>query len=51
MTTRSEFGDADAVEHVFVTADGAVWFYARAQAQNVRRWLDGLLADDNPITR
>ena len=38
-------GDADVVEHVFVTADGGVWFYARAQVRNVRRWLDGLLTD------
>lgn len=38
-------GEAEAVEHVFVTADGGVWFYARAQARNVRGWLDGLFAD------
>ena len=37
--------DAEAVEHVFVTADGEIWFYARTQVQNVRRWLDGLLID------
>ncbi|QFU84334.1 AsnC family transcriptional regulator [Natronorubrum aibiense] len=34
--------NAEAVEHVFVTADGEIWFYARAQVRNVRRWLDGL---------
>ncbi|MBZ6494926.1 AsnC family transcriptional regulator [Natrinema longum] len=34
--------DADAVEHVFVTADGDVWFYARAQIQRVHEWLEGL---------
>lgn len=33
---------ADAVEHVFETADGEVWFYARAETGQVRRWLDGL---------
>lgn len=43
---KERIGNADAVEHMFVTADGAVWFSARAQVQNVRRWLDGLLADD-----
>lgn len=43
---RDRIGDADAVEHLFVTADGDVWFYARAQVQNVRRWLDELLGDD-----
>lgn len=35
----------EAVEHVFVTADGDLWFYARAQVQTVRRWLDELFAD------
>lgn len=44
---KERIGDADAVEHVFATADGAVWFYARAQVQNVRRWLDGLIGDDD----
>ncbi|MFB6161331.1 MAG: AsnC family transcriptional regulator [Haloferacaceae archaeon] len=42
---RARVGDDDAVEHVFVTADGDVWFYARAQVQNVRRWLEGLFDD------
>ncbi|UHQ95136.1 AsnC family transcriptional regulator [Haloterrigena alkaliphila] len=37
-------GDAEAVEHVFVTADGEIWFSARARVRNVRRWLDGLFA-------
>lgn len=44
---KEQIGDADAVEHVFVTADGAVWFYARAQVENVRRWLDGVFGDDD----
>lgn len=43
---RARIGSAEAVEHLFVTADGDVWFFARAQAQNVRVWLDGLLNDD-----
>lgn len=43
---KERIGNADAVEHVFMTADGAVWFSARAQVQNVRRWLDELLTDD-----
>ena len=42
---RAAVGDADAVEHVFATADGDVWFSARAQRSNVRTWLDGLLGD------
>ena len=42
---RDWVGEADAVEHVFVTADGEVWFYARAQVENVRQWVDGLLGD------
>ena len=38
--------DADAVEHVFVTADGDCWFYARAQLQRVHEWLEGLFPAD-----
>lgn len=39
---RERLRDADGVEHVFVTAEGAVWFYGRAEGQNVRRWVEGL---------
>ena len=46
---RERLGDADGVEHVFVTADGEIWFYARAQVQNVRRWLDGLIGDVDDV--
>ena len=40
---RTRIVDDEAVEHVFVTADGDVLFYARAESQRVRQWLDGLL--------
>lgn len=43
---RERIADADAVEHVFVTADGDVWFYARAETRRVRRWLESLLDGD-----
>ena len=43
---RDRLADDDAVEHVFVTADGDVWFYARAESQRVRQWLAGLLDGD-----
>jgi DNA-binding Lrp family transcriptional regulator len=43
---RRALADADAVEHVFVTADGELRFYARARVQRVREWLDGLLPVD-----
>ncbi|AEH39034.1 AsnC family transcriptional regulator [Halopiger xanaduensis] len=42
---RERVGDADGVEHVFVTAEGDLWFYARIEAQNVRTWLETLLDD------
>ncbi|NUC73923.1 AsnC family transcriptional regulator [Haloterrigena sp. SYSU A558-1] len=42
---RTAAAEADAVEHVFVTADGEIWFYARAQVRRVREWLEGLLPD------
>ena len=35
--------EADGVEHVFVTADGEIQFYARSEAQNVRSWVESLL--------
>ena len=46
---RERLSGADGVEHVFVTVEGKVWFYGRAEGQNVRRWIDGLL-DDSPAT-
>lgn len=33
----------DAVEHVFTTSEGDLWFYGRAEAQNVRAWVNTLL--------
>ncbi|MFB6110814.1 MAG: AsnC family transcriptional regulator [Halodesulfurarchaeum sp.] len=41
-TVRERLREADGVEHVFTTAEGELWFYARIEAQNVRRWVDGL---------
>ena len=45
---RSRLNDSDAVEHVMVTAEGELWFNARANPHNVHPWLRGLLepADD-----
>ncbi len=43
---RERLGNADGVEHLFVTAEGELWFYGRAEAQNVREWIEGLLGDD-----
>jgi DNA-binding Lrp family transcriptional regulator len=37
--------DSDGVEHVFVTSEGDLWFYARVEAQNVRGWVATLLDD------
>ncbi|MDF9748110.1 AsnC family transcriptional regulator [Natrinema salsiterrestre] len=42
---RSRLHDADGIEHLFVTAEGKIWFYGRAEGQNVRRWVEGLLED------
>ncbi|MDF9747268.1 winged helix-turn-helix transcriptional regulator [Natrinema salsiterrestre] len=46
---KATVAEADAVEHVFATADGDVWFYARAQVQRVHEWLEGLLPDADGI--
>jgi DNA-binding Lrp family transcriptional regulator len=40
---RERLRDADGVEHVFVTAEGGVWFYGRVGSENVRGWVEGLL--------
>ncbi|QSG09992.1 AsnC family transcriptional regulator [Halapricum desulfuricans] len=42
---RDRLREADPVEHVFVTAEGEVWFYARAEARNVRTWVESLLGE------
>jgi len=49
---RSRLDEADAVEHVMVTADGELWFNARAEVHSVHLWLRGLLepADDAEYT-
>lgn len=43
---RERVAGADGVEHVFVTAEGRVWFYGRAEGHNVREWVENLLGDD-----
>ena len=45
-SVRDRLREADAVEHVFVTAEGDLWFYARVEAQNVRAWVTSLFEDD-----
>ena len=42
---RDAFYDADSVEHVFVTADGDIWCYARVQAGTVRAWIENVCGD------
>jgi DNA-binding Lrp family transcriptional regulator len=37
---RERVRDTDGVEHVFVTADGELLFYARLEARNVRQWIE-----------
>ncbi|NHX36234.1 MULTISPECIES: AsnC family transcriptional regulator [Halolamina] len=42
---RERVSSASAVEHLFVTADGELLFYGRAQADGVRDWLADLIGD------
>ncbi|MFW6435714.1 MAG: AsnC family transcriptional regulator [Halovenus sp.] len=42
---RDRLREADGVEHLFVTSEGELWFYARIEAQNVRSWIENQLAD------
>lgn len=44
-TVRGRAREASGVEHLFVTADGELWFYARAEVQNVHSWVETLLRD------
>jgi len=39
---RDRVREADAVEHVFVTAEGDLRVYARVEGRNVRAWVQGL---------
>ncbi|MCX2819806.1 AsnC family transcriptional regulator [Haladaptatus sp. F3-133] len=39
---RTRVRGSDGIEHVFATAEGDLWFYARVEAQNVRQWVDSL---------
>lgn len=51
---RDQVRESDGVEHVFITANGSVWFYARAQGNRVRQWVENLLegtsADEYSVT-
>ncbi|WP_435075055.1 AsnC family transcriptional regulator [Halorubrum sp. HHNYT27] len=51
---RHRVGEADAVEHVFVTADGDLRLYGRVEGRNVREWVrglfDGIDVDDYDVT-
>lgn len=51
---RERLREADAVEHVFLTADGEIRFYARVDGRTVREWvvglLDGVAVDDYAVT-
>jgi DNA-binding Lrp family transcriptional regulator len=53
-TARERLREADAVEHVFVTAEGGLRFYARVEARTVREWLggifEGISIDDWTVT-
>ncbi|MFB6118701.1 AsnC family transcriptional regulator [Halosegnis sp.] len=40
---RGRLADEAAVEHVFTTADGDVWFTGRTDARDVRAWVESLV--------
>jgi len=46
---RDRVRSADGVEHVFLTADGELLFYARLEARNVRQWVTNTL-DEIPVS-
>lgn len=42
---KEAVAETDGVEHVFVTSEGEVWFYGRAEGNNIRGWIEGILGD------
>lgn len=42
---KNRVTDTDAIEHVFVTANGDLWFYARAERTGIRDWVSSLLEE------
>jgi DNA-binding Lrp family transcriptional regulator len=46
---RDRISGAEGVEHLFVTAEGEIWFYGRTDGRNVRRWVEDLL-DGAPVS-
>ena len=42
---RDRVSDADGVEHVFLTADGELLFYARLESRSVRQWVANVFSD------
>lgn len=43
---RDRVADDDAVEHLFLTAEGELWFSARTRVGAAHEWLDRLFADE-----
>ena len=41
-SARERVREADGVEHVFLTAEGDLWLYARIEARNARVWIENL---------
>lgn len=46
---RDQLGNADGVEHLFLTADSDLLLYARLESRSVRQWVTNTLSDV-PIT-
>jgi len=46
---RERLRNSDGVEHVFVTAEGDIRFYARVEAQNVRVWVESIFEGIEPV--
>lgn len=42
-SARTQVEADEAVEHIFVTAEGDIWFYARIGTHGVHRWMKNLL--------
>lgn len=46
---REQVREVDGIEHVFVTSEGEIWFYGRAEAKNVRTWINNLVDNVEPV--
>lgn len=46
---KNQIKDTDKIEHIFITAEGNIWFYAHIQKKDIYKWIQELFADTKNI--